>query len=48
MGLFSPDKKRKSSLKARVQKAERKLAKKQETEKLKARLEKAQNALRKV
>lgn len=48
MGLFSSNTKRKSSLKARVLKAERKLAKKQEAEKLKARLEKAQNALRKV
>jgi|JI61114BRNA_FD_contig_121_314688_length_343_multi_2_in_0_out_0_1 hypothetical protein len=48
MGLFSSTPKRKSSLKARVLKAERKLAKKQEQEKLKARLEKAQNNLRKV
>jgi len=47
MGIFGTDKKRKSSLKARVLKAERKLAKKQEAEKLKARLEKAQAALRK-
>jgi len=48
MGLFGNSPKRKSSLKARVLKAERKLAKKQEQEKLKARLEKAQNSLRKV
>lgn len=48
MGFFTSDKKRKSSLKARVLKAERKLAKKQEAEKLKARLEKAQNGLRKI
>lgn len=47
MGLFSSTPKRKSSLKARALKAEKKLFKKLETEKLKARLEKAQNALRK-
>lgn len=48
MGLFGNSPKRKSSIKARVLKAERKLAKKLEHEKLKARLEKANNALRKV
>lgn len=48
MGLFGNSPKRKSSIKSRVLKAERKLAKKQEIEKLKARLEKANNALRKV
>lgn len=47
MGLFSSNKKAKSSLRARVLKAERKLAKKQEAAKLRSRLEKAQNALRK-
>jgi hypothetical protein len=48
MGLFSSEPKRKTSLKARVLKAEKKLQAKLEKEKLKARLEKAQNALRKV
>lgn len=48
MGLFSSTPKRKSSLKARVLKAEKKLQKKMEAEKLKARLEKASNALRKI
>lgn len=47
MGLFSSTPKRKSSLKARVLRAEKKLAKKIEAERLKARLAKAQNSLRK-
>jgi len=47
MGLFSSSPKKKSSLRARVMRAERKLAKKMETQKLKSRLEKAQTSLRK-
>jgi BMFP domain-containing protein YqiC len=47
MGLFSSSRKKKSSLKARVAKMERKLRKKQEVAALKAKAEKLRNALRK-
>ncbi len=47
MGLFSSNPRRKSTLKTRVLKAEKKAQKKMEAERLKARLAKAQSILNK-